>query len=92
MGDSTKAVATQLAQQHAIHGLFGEVFEDMGGKEFLRDWAEENPGRFITLLTKMTPNMTPINTIQGDVNLVVHNTLGPTALDGDVTDSVVDEQ
>ena len=83
---NTKAVVEALQGQHAIHGIFGEVFKEMGGKDFLLAWAEENPGKFITLLTKMTPSLTPMNSVSGDVHLHVHNTLAPSALDDIVSD------
>lgn len=74
-------VRSALEGQHAIHGVFGRVFDRLGGEEFLYDWAEENPGRFITLIVGMTPNLTPMNSVQGDVHLHVHASLQPTELD-----------
>lgn len=91
MSDSTKLVKQQLEGQHAVHGMWGRVFERWGGEDRVLDWADENPGRFLTLMVKMVPSMTPINHIQGDVNLVVHNTLGPTALDGEVIEHAADD-
>ena len=84
--DLTKAVVEQLESQHAIHGMWGRVFERWGGEDRLLDWADENPGKFLTLMTKMVPNMTPINSIQGDVNIVVNPALVPTDLDAQVID------
>jgi hypothetical protein len=81
MSKSTALVVEQLSSQCAVHGLLGEVFAEVGGKEFVVDWAQENPGAFIKLLVGATPSLQPMNTIQGDVNLHVHNTLGPTELD-----------
>ena len=80
---STKAVVEQLQGQHAIHGIFGRVFERWGGEDRLLDWADENPGRFITLMVGMTPSMTPMNSVSGDVHLHVHQSLVPSALDGE---------
>ena len=79
----SREVTHALENQHAIHGLFGRVFERMGGEEFLFQWAQENPSRFLTLLTKMTPTLTPMSGIQGDVNVHVHQSLIPTQLDGE---------
>ena len=81
MSNLTKRVVDELGGQHAVHAMLGRVFERMGGEDFLLEWALENPGKFITLLTRCTPNMTPVNAISGDVNLVVHQALAPTDLD-----------
>ena len=80
-GKNSSDVVKQLESQHAVHGVWGRVFEKWGGEEQLLEWAIENPGKFLTLMTKMTPSMTPVNTIQGDVNLIVHQALVPTDLD-----------
>ena len=77
-----QAVRTALEGQHAIHGMFGSVFERLGGEEFLYEWALDNPGRFLGMLTRMTPGLAPTTGMQGDVHLHVHQSLGPTALDG----------
>ena len=74
-------VAGELSQQHAIHGMFGRVFDRLGGEEFLFDWAQENPGRFITLMTQMAPRVAPTSAIQGDVTIQVNAALKPTELD-----------
>lgn len=81
LDDRVAKVRTALEGQHAIHGIFGSVFQRLGGEDFLYDWAEENPGRFITLLTKMTPGLAPTQGFQGDLNLHIHHSLGTTALD-----------
>ena len=78
---------TALEAQHAMHGIFGEVFQRLGGTDFLFEWAEENQGRFITLMTKMTPGLAPTQGFQGEVHLHVHNSLTPTALDDNTSDS-----
>ena len=77
-------VAVQLANQHPLHGVLGEVYDELGGKDFVKEWAEENPGAYIKLLMASTPSMTPMNHVQGDVTLIVHPTLAPTVLDGEV--------
>ena len=78
---SVAKVRQSLAAQHPIHDMFGEVFEELGGKEFLVDWARDNPGRFISIFTKMTPGLQPQAVHQGDVILHVHPALAPTELD-----------
>jgi hypothetical protein len=70
-----------LDQQHAIDGLFGEVFQELGGKAFLLEWAESNPGRFITLMTRMKPTMAPTVARTGELTINISPSLVPTVLD-----------
>jgi hypothetical protein len=84
--DLGQKLAGALGAQHAMHGLFGNVFLRLGGEDFIYEWARDNPGRFITLLTKMTPGLMPTAGHQGDVHLHVHQTLVPTDLDSEVID------
>ena len=72
-----------LSAQHAIHGMMGRVFERLGGEDFMFEWAQDNPGRFLGMLVKATPGLAPTQGLQGDVHLHVHNTLGPSELDGE---------
>lgn len=91
MSEETKElcpIEAQLANQHPFHAMLGRVFQKFGGEERVVQWADENPGAYIRLMMGTTPSMQPMQHIQGDVNLHVHATLGPTALDG----SIVDEQ
>ena len=81
LDDHVARMRTALTAQHAIHGIFGAVFEKLGGEDRFIEWADENYGRYITLLTKMTPGLAPTTGFQGDVHLHVHNSLTPTALD-----------
>lgn len=79
--DMTRKVREVLHSQHAIMGIFGNVFERLGGEEFLYEWAMDNPTKFITLMTKMVPTLQPTQGLQGDVNILVHPTLTRSALD-----------
>ena len=76
-----KQIKAALGAQHAIHGMFADVLHDLGGKDFVLEWARENPSRFLMMLTKMTPNLMPTTGMQGDINLTVNPLLMPTALD-----------
>jgi len=76
-----------LAAQHPLFGLMGEVFVEMGGKAFLREWAEDHPGQFIGYLFKGTPSIAPSHAIMGDVNITINNALVPTDLDSTTIDS-----
>jgi hypothetical protein len=90
--DQTVArLQTQLQSQNAIHGLFGEVFEEMGGRAFLKEWAEDNPSRFITLFVKMVPGLIPTASLTGDIKISIHNDLGPSALDGEAEEVEFEE-
>tara|TARA_R110000803_G_scaffold134340_2_gene201419 strand:+ start:1054 stop:1341 length:288 start_codon:yes stop_codon:yes gene_type:complete len=81
--DTMLRLQKQLKSQNAIHALFGEVFEDMGGREFLKEWAEDNPSRFISLFVKMVPGLIPTSSLTGDIRISIHNDLGPSPLDGE---------
>ena len=37
-----KTLPTIMKGQHVIHGVFGSVFEELGGSKQLKQWAEEN--------------------------------------------------
>jgi len=79
--DMTQKVKEVLHSQHAIMGIFGNVFERLGGEQFLYEWAEDNPTKFITLMTKMVPTLQPSSGLQGDVRITVHPALGASPLD-----------
>lgn len=77
-----------LSKQHPIDGLVGEVFMELGGKEFLRDWAEANPSKFIALALRQKPIQqapAPVVINKGSNQLVIRieNTLGRSILDDD---------
>jgi hypothetical protein len=78
---TAEQVRELLANQHVLHGMFGRVFERLGGEDFLMEWAEDNPGRFLSMLVKMTPTVQPTTGHVGDVHLHVHHSLAPTELD-----------
>ena len=70
----------RLAQQHPLPGMLGEVFEELGGPEFLLTWAEENQIEFIKMMMKLAPPAIPKGQT-GGITLHVHTALGPTVLD-----------
>jgi hypothetical protein len=74
------ALQERLAQQHPLHGMMGEVFEELGGQEFLLTWAEENQTEFIKMMFKLAPPAIPKG-VQGGIHLHVHSDLQPTELD-----------
>ena len=51
-----KAVALKDAfRDHPFHTMLSEVLMDLGGKDFIADWAEDNPGEFINIMVKLAP-------------------------------------
>ena len=86
--DHVAQLRSVLEGQHAIHGIFGRVLEKLENKSmqetgngFVYNWAEENPGRFINLICKMTPSLQPLSGMQGDITLTINNNLIQTSLD-----------
>jgi hypothetical protein len=78
--DTTKLVQV-LRSQHALMGIYGNVFERLGGEQFLFEWAQDNPSKYLTMLVKMVPNLAPTQGIQGDINIRISNDLPRSALD-----------
>ena len=79
---NTDLVRKTLHAQHPIHGAFANVFAKLGGEEFLLDWAEENPDKFLSMLTRMTPALQAGTGHQGDINITINSAIGSTELDG----------
>ncbi len=79
--EANTTLVKTLHAQHPIHGAFANVFAKLGGEEFLLEWAEENPDKFLSMLTRMTPALQPGATHQGDVKIRVDNAIGTSDLD-----------
>jgi hypothetical protein len=79
--EQTQKLVTVLHSQHALMGIFGNVFERLGGEQFLYEWAEDNPSKYLTMLVKMVPNLAPTQGIQGDINIRISSDLPRSALD-----------
>ena len=90
MGLPTSRVVKQLSAQSAVHEVFGEVFEELGGRDFLLEWAKQNPTPFVKLLAGMSPGLMPTQGMQGDINITINNSLGKTPLDGHVMEGEFD--
>lgn len=70
----------QLPQVHPIHGVFLQVFEELGGAERMKEWADENYTDFMRIFSKIAPR--PQNeAISNHANIIVHHQLGPSPLD-----------
>ena len=88
MSTQLKQIKDIMSAQHAVHGMMADVFEELGGQVFLKEYAEENPRWFLTMFLKSTPNILPQAGIQGDVNITINENLIPTKLDS----ATLDEQ
>ena len=60
--------------------MMADVFEELGGEEFLLSWAEENQTEFIRMMLKLAPPAIPKGA-SGGIHLHIHSDLQPTALD-----------
>ena len=76
----SKSLAQVMHAAHPINGVFGQVFEELGGAETLRNWAQENYGQFIKIFSKMAPASRPDNHTS-QINIQVNAQLGPSPLD-----------
>lgn len=79
--DQTQKLVDVLHGQHALMGLYGNVFARLGGEQFLFEWAQDNPSKFLMMLAKMVPNIAPTQGIQGALKIVVSNDLPRSPLD-----------
>ena len=77
----TRKLVDVLRSQHALMGIYGNVFERLGGEDFLFEWAEDNPSKFLSMIVKMVPNIAPTQGIVGDINIRISSDLPRTALD-----------
>ena len=80
--EMTRRVKEVLHGQHAIMGIFGNVFERLGGEQFVYEWALDNPTKYITLLTQMVPKLAPSQAMTGELVIRIHPELGHSPLDG----------
>ena len=79
--ENTQKLKEVLNSQHAVMGIFGNVFERLGGEQFIYEWAKDNPTKYITLLTRMVPTLAPTQGLQGDLTIRIASDLPRSALD-----------
>jgi hypothetical protein len=79
--DSTQKLVDILHSQHALMGIYGDVFQELGGRAFLLEWAADNPSKFLSMLVKMVPNIAPSQGLQGDVVIRISADLPRSKLD-----------
>ena len=75
-----KGLVEAMQAAHPINGVFGEVFEELGGADMLAQWAKENYSQFIKIFSRMAPTATPENHTS-QINIQVNAQLGPSPLD-----------
>lgn len=80
-GDHILALRAALEQHHPMAGMFGAVFADLGGEQFLREWGDANPGAFIRLMVGMMPAVAPTSSKSGELTVNINTALGRTDLD-----------
>ncbi len=73
-----------LSNQHPIDGMIGEVFMELGGKAWLKEWAEANPGKFLMMWKGAKPAIAPVSGKSGELVIKIESSLTTTALDDDV--------
>jgi hypothetical protein len=71
----------KMTEHHPIHGLFGEIFEETGGKDRLHEWAEDNYDKFIQIFSKMAPAPQSAGHNITAIQIQIDPTLGTRKLD-----------
>lgn len=69
---------------------FVDVFNDLGGAEFLQEWAQENPGMFINHLKALAPKQQQVTQDVSNV-ITIRHALPRSPLDGydDIEDAQI---
>ena len=79
--DEAEQLVIAMQTQNAIHGFFASVLPELGGRQFLLEWAADNPGAYLRLLAKCAPTIHPVQGMQGNINIQINCNLGRTELD-----------
>jgi hypothetical protein len=87
----SKHKAARIARQKSLENSFeaqspwdavlAHTFKRMGGEKEFLDWAKSSPGAFYKMMFMARPGVTPSNGMGGDIQIVINNSLKPTALD-----------
>ena len=80
VSDTDKLVQI-LQSQHALMGIYGNVFARLGGEQFLFEWAQDNPSKYLGMLVKMVPTLATSSGLQGDLNIRISADLPRSILD-----------
>lgn len=76
-----KPLAEQLQNVHPIHAVFIQAFVELGGEERFRQWADENYGDYVKILSHIAPRP-QLDSEPGKIQISIHPSLNRTALDG----------
>ena len=63
-------VQDALKKAHPLHGLLADVLEEVGGIDFVVNWAEEHPTQFMQILMASIP--AAVQPKQQDAKLALH--------------------
>ena len=75
--------ALRNQQAEPIQALMAshQVHMDLGGHQFLLEYAHSYPGKFYDKVFASRPSMQPSSGMQGDITITIHNDLGRSPLD-----------
>jgi hypothetical protein len=79
-------LAESLGQGTPMQQVFGMVLQELGGIDFMVDWAEEAPGEFIRLLVAQSGPVGVPTAGGGGTHIHLHPALsqGPLDIEGEV--------
>lgn len=80
-GQPAPALRRACEKPEDIAQTFTDVFNDLGGHDFLHEWAQENPGLFINHLKSLAPKQQKIES-EASNTLTIRHALPRSALDG----------
>lgn len=70
------------ANSHPFHRMLGKTLLDLGGEDFIADWAEEHPSEFMRLMMATVPPQQPAGSKGSNaININLHPGLAPGPLD-----------
>ena len=77
-----KTIAKAFEGNHPFHQMLGDALEQLGGLDFIVDWAEEHPTEFMRVMLLIAPPPQAHATGSGGMHLHLHQDLVPGELDG----------
>lgn len=91
--DNDQTITERMELQHPLHAHFAQAYENLGGLQYLEDFAEENPGQFLTMFLRLAPlpQQKGGGSTSGNVQVHIHPALaaGPLDVEGSV---VIDQE
>jgi len=81
--DARSEAPMVLGTGHPIHQIMGDVFEELGGKKFVKKWAKENPTEYMKMVMKLAPPPRPTGNTNsgGTVHIHLPEGIQPSPLD-----------